>query len=444
VGGGTTSTNVVQPRLAFTWSLNPDTVIRASAGKYARPAATSYQQYNTRQQDLASFISQFYAFGYTTPNHDVRPDTSQNYDFSFERHIKGTPLSFKITPFYRSTKNQLQYLAINALQGTLAGVNVGSQVSKGVEFSLQGGDFASDGLSYQLSYTHTDSKVKYAPVANGASVIDTLNNYIEQYNSYTSACANASATSPNWQQCGSGLFAGNAAATLADANGDTIGNPYYNRAAQPLLDRNGSYTPYDVIPSPFNAANGFETPDVASLILNYKRGRFSITPTMTYNNGSLYGSPLVYPGYVPQSCTADPATTPDTPGISCNGGSTGAIFLPDPYTGNRFDSLGSLREPSQFTLNLQMHYDLNPRMSLTLIANNVYNKCFQRGYAWDDPNTCIYSNLPSNILAPSGNFLANPPLQVKYPYATWFNNTQVGYTSERQPFQLAIDLNIRL
>ena len=464
VGGSTATATVFQPRVAFTWAINPDTVIRGSYGKYARAAATSYQQYNTWQQDLASFISQFYAFGYTTPDHDVRPDTADNVDFSLEKHLKGTPLSFKITPFYRRTKNQLQYLAINPLQGTLAGLNIGTQLNYGVEFSLQDGDFARDGLSFLLSYTHTESKVKYAPVSNGASVIDSLNNYIEQYNSYTKSCdptLNPGSLTPGtaaYVQCGSAVWGGqNAAPTLLNSAPSPVAitNPYYSGTAQPLLDRNAWYAPYDVTPAPFTAANGFETPDVASLILNYRRGRFSITPSVSYSSGSVYGSPLVYPGYVPQSCTADPAATPLTPGVSCTGAYTaasgaflspGAVFLPDPFTGGKFDAPGSIREPSQLTLNLQMSYDISPRMTLTLIANNVYNKCFQRGTAWDDPNTCIYSNLPSNVLAPSGNFLDRSvtPAQVLYPYGTWFNNTQLGYTSELQPFQLTVDLNIKI
>ena len=466
VAGGTTTASIFQPRVAFTWTLNPDTVLRGSAGKYVRPAATSYQQYNTWQQDLASFISQFYAFGYTTPNHDVRPDTANNFDLSLEKHIRGTNLSYKITPFYRQTQNQLQYLAINPLQGTLAGLNVGTQINDGVEVSLQGGDFNRDGLSFLASYTYTNSKVKYAAVSNGASVIDTLNNYIAQYNSYTSACnpaTNPAAGQPGtsaYAQCGTAVWQGqNATPTFSITNPNTgavntIANPYANAAPQPLLDRNAWYAPYDVTPAPFTAANGFEVPNVASLILNYRHGRFAVTPSFSYSSGSVYGSPLVYPGYVPQSCWDPPSATPMTPGVSCNGSYTtasgatetpGALFLPNPYTG-KFDAPGSLQEPSQLTANLQLSYDVSPTMSLTLIANNVYNRCFQRGYAWDDANTCIYSNLPSNILAPSGNFLApaNTPVQVKYPYGTWFNNTQVGYTSEIQPFQLTLDLNIKL
>ena len=458
--GGTTVANIFEPRLAFTWTLNPDTVIRGSAGEYARPAATSYQQYNTWQQDLASFISQFYAFGYTTPNHDVRPDTASNFDLSFEKHIRGTSLSYKITPFYRQTHNQLQYLAINPLQGTLAGLNIGTQINDGVELSLQGGDLNRDGLAFLFSYTHTDSKVKYAAVSNGASVIDTLNNYIAQYNSYTSACnptTNPAAGQPGtsaYVQCGTAVWQGQNAAPSFNSGGTAIPNPYINNAPAPLLDRNAWYAPYDVTPAPFTAANGFEVPDVASLILNYKHGRFAVTPSFIYSSGSVYGSPLTYPGYVPQSCSQAPSVTPLSPGVSCTGtyttssGATltpGALFLPDPFTG-KFDAPGSLREPSQLTINMQMSYDLSPRLSLTMVANNIFNKCFQRGYAWDDSNTCIYSNLPSNILAPSGNFLAPSatPIQVKYPYGTWFNNTQVGYTSEIQPFQITFELNVKL
>ena len=122
-------------------------MIRGSAGKYARAEGSSYYQYNTFQQNLASFIAQFYPYGYHTPDHDIYPDTSDNFDLSLEKHVKGTQLSYKITPFYRDTSNQLQFQAINPVQGTLAGLNVGTQSSYGVEFSMQYGDFSRNGLS---------------------------------------------------------------------------------------------------------------------------------------------------------------------------------------------------------------------------------------------------------------------------------------------------------
>jgi len=310
-------------------------------------------------------------------------------------------------------------------------------------------------LSAQLSYTYTNSKVQFAPI-NGQSVIDGLNSSIEQFNSFTRACAGVTASSPNWAACGSGLYSGNAAAKLSNVYAQqkpgtlSIPNPYYNYALQPLLDKNGWYQPYDTIPGPFSYSNGFEVPNVISLILNYKHKNFTITPSLHYVDGSYYGSPLVYPGYVPQFCSQLPSKTPATPGLSChNDGAASynypsqAIFIPDAYTG-RFDAPGSLREPSQFTMNLQMAYDVSPRISVTATLVNVVNVCPQRGYAWDNQITCVYGNLPSNIQPPSGNFLTNPPTQLKYPYGTFFNITETGETAPIQPFNMFVDLNVKI
>jgi hypothetical protein len=315
--------------------------------------------------------------------------------------------------------------------------------------SFQGGDFSRNGLSFVLSYTYTDSRIKYAPISNGVGVLDSLNAAIEQYNSYTRACAGSAANST---ACGGGIYAGNAKPVFVNGGGVHVANPYYNAALEPLIDKNGSFTTYDVIPTAFSSANGFAVPDVATLVLNYKHDRFTITPNLTYNSGSFYGSPLSWPGYVPQSCTQNPSLNPVAPGASCSGayknaaGTTiapGVIFLPDPYT-HQFDGLGALRQPWQLTLNLQASYEINSHATLTMTASNLYNACFQRGYAWDDSNICMYSNLPSNILAPAGNFLRTAPIQLRFPYGPWSNQNEVGYTAVKQPFQLTFDLNLRL
>ena len=67
VGAGTQVANVFEPRASFTYTIDPDTVIRGSAGKYARAEGSSYYQYNTYQQNLASFISSFIRTGTTRP-----------------------------------------------------------------------------------------------------------------------------------------------------------------------------------------------------------------------------------------------------------------------------------------------------------------------------------------------------------------------------------------
>jgi hypothetical protein len=146
---------------------------------------------------------------------------------------------------------------------------------------------------------------------------------------------------------------------------------------------------------------------------------------------------------VPQSCAAQPAKTPLTPGISCPGAAIGAIFLPDPYSG-KFDNLGAFVDPAQLTFNMQLSYDISPRMTLTVQGVNLYNQCFQRGYVWDNSLTCLYSSLPSQILAPSGNFVKNPPVQLRYPYGTFYDISEVGIDSVLEPFGFFADLSIKL
>ncbi len=437
--GGSLTYGLLQPRLAGTFGVNSDTVLRASYGRYGRPAATAYQQYNTLEQNLPGFLSQFYPLGYTSPDHDIRPDYSDNFDFSLEHHFPGSSLSLKVTPFFRATSNQLQSIAIVPVGGITSGTNTGSLTARGVEFSLEQGDFGRDGFAARFSYGYTNSTIKYSPLPNGLNVIDVLNHSIQEYNSYTSACAGAANVS---KTCGAGLpnTTGNAVPTFNN-NGVVIPNPYYNQAAQPLLDPKAAYAPYDIVPSNFYGANGYVVPNYATLIGHYRKNGVSVTPTLTYSSGSNYGSPLIYPGYVPQGCSAIPAGP--APGKSC--GSAGFLFVPDKYTGH-FDAPGSLQQPAQVTLNLALSVDTGKRGTLTLTAANLYNRCFQHGYPWETPTTCVYSNLPSNILGASGNFITNPPLQVAYPYGPFLNinNVQQGQSSATQPFALFAEYSLKI
>ena len=187
-------------------------------------------------------------------------------------------------------------------------------------------------FSYQLAYTYTNSHLTFHPI-NGISVIDSLNNPIEQYNSYTKACAGVTASSPNWVACGSGKYPGNAQSSFVNS-GVTIPNPYYDRPIQSLLDPNGSYSPQNVIASLFNGANSYEVPNVVSVVLNYRKNKFAITPTLRFDDGASYGSPLVWPGYVLQSCTKPPSSMPLTPGATCR--SLHAAVGPDELTRRDF------------------------------------------------------------------------------------------------------------
>jgi hypothetical protein len=427
--GGTLDASEIQPRTGLTYALTPDSVLRFSYGRFARPAGSEYLQSNVLQQNLAPTTALFSALGYNSPDHDVRPDISNNFDPSLEQHVKGTDLSFKVTPFYRATSNQLQKIYVNPVAAIASAVNVERLRVDGVEFAFEKGSFARDGFAGRLAYTYTNARETYTALPNGLNVIDLLNNYIKTYNAYTHDCVTG-----NPAICGS-AGSTNAAPTL---NG--IANPYYAQPAQPLLDTGGSYAPYDVLPAPFAGAAGYVVPHVASAIGNYRHGRLAVTPSLTYSSGASYGSPLVWPGYVPQACTQSPSLTPTTPGVSC--GSGGYLFIPDRYTG-RFDSLGSLQEPSQLTLNLALTFDTSRRTRISIVAANLVNRCYGHGYAWETPTVCYYSSLPATV-APAGNFLSKPPVQLSYPYGPYLNGIYAGTTTARQPFQLTADYEVKL
>lgn len=450
--GGTISTTRFEPRFSFTYTWNPETVIRGSYGVYARPQNTSWVQYNTVQADLPSFLgSHFYSYGFRSPQHDLRPDTSNNADISLEKRLHGTDWSFKLTPFYRSTKDQLQNFFIDPLTGLESGLNVGHQVSTGVELAVQKGDFNRDGWAGSLAFTYTRSRIKYGNFDRTSNnVIDNLNQYIQQYNSYTSACVGANptpGTAGYKAQCGS--YGGtNAKSTFVNGTA-TITNPYYTNGAQPLMDRNGWYTTYDVIPGPFSAENGYEIPYVTSLILNYKHARFTVTPSFTFSSGASYGAPLAWPGYAPDQCTkvlggglaglADPASCGSTNGLP--------LFIPDVYTG-RFDNLGDFKQPWRFQGSVAMQYELSQHATARFTLTNLIDRCGQRGYKWDQANVCVYGALPSAIFAPAGNFYpnsnGNAPPQMQYPYTFFLNNTNTGFVGTRLPIQATFDIQFKL
>jgi hypothetical protein len=440
-----------QPRVGLTYTFSPDTVVRASYGRYAQQPGASYQQYNTVQQNLPNFLANFLPYGYNSPYHPTAPSYANSYDISLEQHIPGTDMAFKLTPYYRSTQNVLQSIPIGA-QGIVDGLNTGSGRSDGIEFEFTKGDFSRQGLSFQLAYTFTNTVANFGNFITGNNFIDNLNVYIKQYNAYTQACATN--TNPKNQGCvGATTPEGVPAAQAAPcyttggtpdpscASGD-IANPYWNAPAQPLFDRTGSYTPYDILPSnPYNGAVGFVTPTVVTAVINYRKGNFTFTPSGTYTSGTFYGSPLTWPGYDPATCPAAIAGTTQADTTQC----TGALLQPDVYTG-KFDEQGAFREPTRFTLNAQMGYEFSKHVRATLTFTGLIDHCYQRGYAWDNPTTCVYAQLPSNKLAPVGNFVtpvSSAPVQLQYPYGSFYNNVQTGFVGQKMPLAAFLNFEFR-
>jgi hypothetical protein len=364
------------PRLGATYTINPDTVLRFSAGRYAQEPETYQVQYNAAANNLAYDLFQaFWQYGFTTPVHDPEVQYSDNYDASFERRFKGTDMSIKVTPYYRYATNQVYGIGLPF--GLSGGLNSGVERVDGAEFEFTKGDFDKNGLSFLISYTYTNAAERWGNYP-GTTInpIDPYNQDIANFNGLTRAGGGS--------QCYEDLRDGNVLPNptckqLKPHAYSPIWNPYYSMSPQPLLDRNGWY--------PVGLDFPYLSPNVLSAIVNYKRNRFTFTPAMTFNEGEPYGNPADVLGIDPRTCKRNSSRIPTAPrvtqadyttcGLSAtqNGTSPGEFFIPNPQTGV-FDSFGAFRQPSQLNLSLQMGYQITPRLKANVLLANLLNACF--------------------------------------------------------------------
>ncbi|HEY7993394.1 MAG TPA: TonB-dependent receptor [Candidatus Eremiobacteraceae bacterium] len=445
----------LEPRVGGTYTVNPDNVVRFNYGRYNQPPNTAYEQYNLLQQDLASYDAHnFWPIGFTSTTHRISPPTADNFDMSWEHRFSGSDVSFKLTPFLRRTHGQIQNFFLDQRTGFVSGLNTGNQTSDGVEFELSKGDFNQNGLSGLFSFTFTHSFINYSKLQSGGSVLSTVNVAIQQYNSYTSACAGANPSNNPSALCGT---FGGANALATESNG--VANPYFNAPIQPLFDLTGSYAPFSTIPGAVEAsAFSYETPTSAALILNFKHDKWSITPQLQFFGGGYYGDPLTGVGVNPSSCvglasgsvSGDPRYPYGGSGSPYDAESCGGtIAVPDPYT-HKFDNLGAFRAPNQTLLHMQLGYEVSQRVTMTLNLANIINQC---SGGTSEPWTQGASNkvcgyvLPGyNLGIPYGSYAptsaggvfnpgSTPQFQVQFPYQ---QNPTVA------PFNAYLNVQIKL
>jgi hypothetical protein len=475
--------NVLQPRLGASYTVDPDTVLRASYGKYNEQPSAAYEQYNALQQNLPDLLGpEFYEYGFDTPGHAVRPSVSYNADFSLEHHFRHTNLSLKLTPFYRHTADQVENFYLNVKAGLISGFNIGSQTSQGFEFALDQGDFGRNGFAGQLSFAYTNSFVTYSTLPNGSTIVTPINQDIEEYNSYTSYCA----AHPADARCG-GVDAKGGANVLpsnklpaapcytvggapdAGCAAGSIANPYWNAPVQSLIDAGDRFVPYSIFPGGVGSgSNGFDYPYVATLVLNYKHDRFSITPSLQFVAGNRYGAPETTPGIDPVTCTAalgspvagDPRYPYGAAGGSPYNAADCTLFgqqttnpvgsvIPDPYTGH-FDGIGEFREPAQLLANLRLSYTASKNVEFVATLTNLYNRCFggqKTAFTYyTTPQVCSYQTLGASQ-APVGNAY-NPGDNVqtflKYPYEPAFGVYNDNGDSTIAPFSAYFSMRVRL
>ncbi len=387
-------------RFSGTYTQSPDTVWRFSAGRYVEPPISASVQYTNIAGNNTALWANFMDLGFMSPFHNVPGMTSGQYDLSLERHIRGTDLSYKVTPFYNGTNGYQEQSFIGA--GFVTQVPVGRFRSYGVEAALTKGDFSKNGFSGQLAVTYTKAQVQYQSglINNqGVNQISYYNEAICQYDALTSkgmpsTCSKyglSSANNANYNcfnsstvlSTGVGAPVGTAGVAQT-CTGAQITNPYFNSPQQALLDPNGWYAPAEdvALPGVNTDLAMFDAPVVASLVANYRHNKWAVTPSLQFVTGSSYGTPLNTLGVDPRLCTAVDTTNTQVAN-SCAYTSLvgqaatplGQLYVPDWQTGS-FDSPGEYHNPNLVVGNIAFSYDISPRVTVNVTLANVFHTCF--------------------------------------------------------------------
>ncbi len=436
-GGTTLTKSTFSPRVGFTYTLNPDSVLRFTYGRYTQPTPTYAEQVLTYadgyQQATKVFNSKYYNNGLTSTVHDNPIQFSNNWDLSYEQHFKGTDMSLKLTPFYRYTTSQVISVALPG--GLAGGFNAGTQRSEGVEFQFQKGDPTRNGVSGQLSYTFTDARLKYSLI-NGQNAITGLRGTLGTFWNLT---ANNPSAGPCYDPA-SGSFQTAAACTTdaALATPAFVKNPYYNLLPNTSLNNflaqfpiGGWYPTYaNYFPQDLGGVGndlGTAIPqNVFSGFLAYKHNKFQGSFNAVLQQGTRYGSPALVAGIDPTSCVQNQATAgiPGGGQLADYQSCAGQVPIPNPATG-RFDGVAQYTNPWIFNLGAQLTYDFSPRVSATVSLANILNRCFGGTAAsWTaayKPNeaVCSYSQ-NYNALTGSSTYLGWTPGEA-------YNTAGAGY-----------------
>ncbi len=404
--------------------------MRLSAGRYTQPPISASVQYLSLTGDDRSVWNNTMNLGFYSPFHPIPGISSGQYDLSWESHLKGTDMSFKITPFYTWVNDWQQQTFIGS--GFVTQVPVGVNRDEGVEFQFTKGDFARNGLSGLISTTYTSSKVMFqnVPTSTGGTIpneLIALNQAISQYNALTKGGG------------GSPCYQAGEAVSCSTPNGkiasgyDTILNPYYNLSQQGAINEGGWYNPWStaIAPNLNGAVASYISPWVGAMILNYRHDKLAVTPSFNFQSGGFYGSPLDTEGLDPRTCVQNSLASgitklsPKTNPLQCNYLSITApglgpfsyLYIPNPQTGSfLFDDV---RQPNSIVGNLQITYDLSSKIRLTVLGANLFRACFG---GTTEPWTTAFP--PSNVFcgySPTGGSLNS----TIYP-ANFYNGTSVN------------------
>jgi hypothetical protein len=373
----------LSPRVSGTYTQSPDTVWRFSFGRFTEPPLSASVQYLNRAGDNRAIWGSSVALGFFSPFHAIPAMSSTQADMSFEHRFHGTDMSLRVSPFLNYTTGYQEQSFIG--QNFVTQLPVGDFRSWGGELAFNIGDFNRQGLSAALSVTYTDAKVRYRTFF-GQNQIDVLNQAIGQYNALADPALGAS-------QCYAPFSAasGTGGNPVACSTAGAIFNPYFGHP-QPLL-KGDWYAPGSLYMAPgLNVNNlNYDAPWVVSLILNYRHQKFAITPSLQFQAGSAYGGPLDVVGLDPRTCGANQAST-GVPGArqdtatgafycdytteqALSASSLGILYIPNPQTGG-FASPGVFKNPGILLGNLQLSYDISPKITALATLTGLFHTCF--------------------------------------------------------------------
>jgi hypothetical protein len=343
-----------------------------------------------------------------------------------------------------------------------------------MEFAFTKGDFSKDGLSGSYSLTYTNAKVQFqSGLINGLGTnqISYFNTAISDYNALAKGGSqNYACFTPANGSTGTAGKGIGAVGVAQSCTGTSIANPYFSAPTQGLMDPNGWYDPASdiVLPGVNTTPNIFNTPWVNALLVNYRHGKWAVTPSLQLASGSGGGTPLAVQGVDPRLCQSIDMSQS---GNQCNYTSligqgatpSGLLYIPNPQTG-KFDSLGQYTEPNMLVGNIAFSYEVTPKISVNLTLTNVYHTCFGGDKEpWTaaypaGPNVCGYfpnsayvSNyqLGAGYLTPgnpaSYSAAANGTTLAPWQLQSYAPNTSNGAGNEiPPPFNAYLTVNIKL
>lgn len=470
-GNGTITDTTWSPRVGFTYAMSPDSVIRFSYGRYTQPTPTADEQVLTYEDgyQLATnlYNSSYYSNGFPSVVHNNPIQFSNNWDASYEQHLRNTDWTFKLSPYYRFTSNQSVPVT---LPGGLAGAfNSGTQKTEGIELAVQKGDVSRNGFSGQLSYTYTFSQLKYSLI-NGANIVTNMLNALLPLESLEKV----NGGSPCYYE-GTGVKSCTSSAVIDGKRispSDFVYNPYYNftytsaelASQYPLTGFYPTYANY--FPYALDSGDGSTIlpPNVFSGFVTYKHNKFQATLTGNLWEGTQYGSPVDIAGIDPRSCIANQGQIGVVPGSQLGDYQTcpSNIAIPNPVTG-QLSSIGQYRNPWDLNLGAQLAYDITPQIRASVLLANIGNWCFggssEPWTAAYPPNSviCTYSYNTSYLgwspgeaynTAGAGYFYGSSPhnsVNGTTGYPKQFDQAYApGPYQIAAPFQVYLTLNIRL